>query len=124
MPKIGVKRKRGNLAGNTKSSNFMQIMEYIEILKWPVVALVAIWIFRKPIKELILNIADFSITKDGLSARIAKPSAKISNNKVTEVVKSDNPSEGYVLENKEGEVFFDYSNNNGRLYHWKRRLSV
>ena len=91
----------------------MQIMEYIEILKWPVVALVAVWIFRKPIKELILNIADFSITKDGLSARIARPSTKISNNKVTETVKPDNPSEGYVLEKKEGEVFFDYSNNNG-----------
>lgn len=91
----------------------MQIMEYIEILKWPIVALVVIWVFRKPIKELILNIADFSITKDGLSARIARPSAKISNNKATETVKPDNPSEGYVLETKEGEVFFDYSNNNG-----------
>ena len=91
----------------------MQIMEYIEILKWPFVALVAIWIFRKPITELIFNIADFSITKDGLSARIARPSAKITNNKVTTAIKPENSSEGYVLENKEGEVSFDYSNNNG-----------
>lgn len=91
----------------------MQIMEYIEILKWPVVAMVAIWIFRKPIKELILNIADFSITKDGLSARIVRPSAKTSNNKITETSKPDNSSKGYFSENKEGEIFFDYSNNNG-----------
>ena len=91
----------------------MQVMEYIELLKWPVVVLVVIWIFRKPIKELILNIADFSITKDGLSARIARPSAKISNNKIAEAVKSDNPNKSYVLEDKEGEVSFDHSNNNG-----------
>jgi len=91
----------------------MQITEYIEILKWPVFALATIWIFRKSIKELILNIADFSITKDGLSARVARPSSKISNSKVVETVKLDNPNKGYVLENKEGEVFFDYSNNNG-----------
>jgi hypothetical protein len=90
-----------------------EIIKYIEILKWPVVALVAILIFRKPIKELILNIADFSITKDGLSARIARPSAKILNNKLTEAAKNDNLNEGYVLENKEGEASFDYSNNNG-----------
>lgn len=91
----------------------MQILEYIEILKWPFVALVVIWIFRKPIKELIFNIADFSITKDGLSARIARPSAKISSNKITAAGKPENPSEDYFLENKEGEVSFDYSNNNG-----------
>lgn len=88
-------------------------MEYIEILKWPVVVLVALWIFRKSIKELILNIADFSITKDGLSARIARPSVKILNNKTTEVAKPDNPKKDYILETKEGEVSFDYSNNNG-----------
>jgi len=90
----------------------MQIKEYIEILKWPFVALVAMWIFRKPIKELIFNLADFSITKDGLSARIARPSAKILNNEAM-VVKPENPSKDYVLENKEEEVSFDYSNNNG-----------
>jgi hypothetical protein len=88
-------------------------MEYIEILKWPFVALVALYILRKPIKELILNIADFSITKDGLSARIARSSDKILNNKLTKAIKLDNPSEGYVSKNKEGEVSFDYSNNNG-----------
>ena len=82
-----------------------EIIKYIEILKWPVVALVVIWIFRKPIKELILNIADFSITKDGLSARIARPSAKISSNKLTEAINFNNSSESYVLKNKEGEVF-------------------
>lgn len=91
----------------------MQIMEYIEILKWPVVVLLALWIFRKPIKELILNIADFSITKDGLSARIARPSSKISNNTITKTAKPDNPNTGYISEDKEGKVSFDYSNNNG-----------
>jgi hypothetical protein len=88
-------------------------MEYVGILKWPVVALIAVLVFRKQIKELILNIADFSITKDGLSARVARPPAKISNNKLKEVAKSDNSSKSYILEKKEGEVFFDYSNNNG-----------
>lgn len=91
----------------------IQVMEYIEILKWPVVVLFALWIFRKPIKELILNIADFSITKDGLSARIARPSAKISNNTIVKIAKPDNPNTGYISEDKEGEVSFDYSNNNG-----------
>ncbi|MBU1130841.1 hypothetical protein KJ840_01795 [Patescibacteria group bacterium] len=90
-----------------------EFIKFIEILKWPVVILVALWIFRKSIKELILNIADFSITKDGLSARIARPSVKISSNKTTETVKSDNPNTDYISENKEGEVFFNYSNNNG-----------
>lgn len=89
-----------------------EIIKYIEILKWPFIVLVAILIFRKSIKELILNIADFSITKDGLSARIARPLTKISSNKLTEAINPDNPNEGYVSENKE-EVSFDYSNNNG-----------
>lgn len=88
-------------------------MEYIEILKWPVVVLVGIWIFRKSIKELILNIADFSITKDGLSARIARPSPNISSNTITQTAKPDNTNTSYISENKEGEVSFDYSNNNG-----------
>jgi hypothetical protein len=72
-----------------------------------------IWIFRKPIKELIFNIADFSITKDGLSARIARPSADMSNNKATRAVNPSNTNESYISEKKLGEVFFDYSNNNG-----------
>lgn len=88
-------------------------MEYIEILKWPVVVLVGIWIFRKPIKELILNIADFSITKDGLSARVARSSTKISDNTTKKTTEPDNPNKGYVSENKDGEVSFNYSNNNG-----------
>ena len=88
-------------------------MEYIEILRWPVVVLLAIWIFRKPIKELILNVADFSITKDGLSARIARPQDKAPSTKSVGTTKSNNPSSGYLSEKKEDEVFFDYSNNNG-----------
>ncbi|MEA3272231.1 MAG: hypothetical protein U9P90_01020 [Patescibacteria group bacterium] len=88
-------------------------MECIETLKWPFVVLVVICLFRKPIKELILNIADFSITKGGLSARIARPSAKILNNKITIAVRQDNPSKNYVMEDKEGKIYFDYSNNNG-----------
>ena len=88
-------------------------MEYIEMLRWPVVVLIAIWIFRKPIKELILNIADFSITKDGLSARIARPQNITSSSKITDAAKLKRPSDGYVSKVKEGEIVFDYSNNNG-----------
>ncbi len=88
-------------------------MEYIEILRWPVVVLIAIWIFRKPVKELILNIADFSITKDGLSARIARPQDKTPSSKIADAAKSNKPTMGYASEEKNGEVIFDYSNNNG-----------
>lgn len=90
-----------------------QIMEYIEILKWPIVVLTAVSIFRKPIKELILNVADFSVTKDGLSARIARPSTKSLSDKITGPIEPNKPSDSYVSEEKEGEVVFDYSNNNG-----------
>ncbi len=92
----------------------MQIIEYIDILKLPIVVLVAIWIFRKPIKELILNIADFSITKDGLSARITRPQSKATLGEIEKGVAESNKSgEGYVSESNEGEIVFDYSNNNG-----------
>jgi hypothetical protein len=86
-------------------------MEYIDILKWPVLILITIFIFRKPIKELIINIADFSITKDGLSARITRP-LSLSSGKHSSVDAS-HIADIYINENKEGEVIFDYSNNNG-----------
>ncbi len=89
-------------------------MEYLKVLKWPIVAVIALLIFHKQIKELILNIADVSINKDGLSARIARPSIKIKESKEKKLFTSNNTTDDlYVSELKEGEVFFDYSNNNG-----------
>lgn len=92
------------------------MMELLEIIKWPGLILVIIIIFRKPIKEIIINVADFAITKDGLTARIGRPYVPETKNQNERADKSDDKteaSEKYFSKNREGEVIFDYSNNNG-----------
>jgi len=87
----------------------MEISQILEIIKWPGVVVIAVFILKKPLSELIINIADFKITKDGLTARIARP--KYEN--PTKYTSDTQINSKYFLKDKEGEVIFDYSNNNG-----------
>ncbi len=89
------------------------ILKVLETLKWPAVVILLVWIFRKPIRESILNVADLSITKDGLSARISRPSGEVSKNRSTESIESNGLNKKYFSEDVEGEISFDYSNNDG-----------
>lgn len=92
-------------------------MELLEIVKWPLCALLVVVVLRKALSELILNIADFAITKDGVTARIARPSSAVKREGVGENRKQAGGitkiNEKYFSQNNEGEVFFNYSNNNG-----------
>jgi len=87
----------------------MEISQILEIIKWPGVAVIAVFILRKPLSELIINIADFKITKDSLTARIARP-------KYEKPIKYEIETQinsKYFSKDRKGEVIFDYSNNNG-----------
>ena len=90
-------------------------MEILEIIKWPALILVIVFVLRTPIKELIVNIADFTITKDGLSARIGRPTNSSNHDRSggNTYKSGTNPNEKYFSKEKEGETVFDYSNNNG-----------
>jgi len=90
-------------------------MDYFEVLRiaiWPLLVLVIVLSFRKQLREVIRNIADFSITKDGFSARVGHAQSTVDKAKVDKPVGKD-VNEKYFTKGKIGEVTFDYSNNNG-----------
>lgn len=90
-------------------------MDYLEILRiaiWPLFALVIVFIFRKQLREMIRNIADFSITKDGFSARVGRAQSTGDSAKVDKPAEKD-VNEKYLAKEHIGEVAFNYSNNNG-----------
>ncbi|HSE34515.1 MAG TPA: hypothetical protein VLB83_00175 [Candidatus Paceibacterota bacterium] len=88
-------------------------MEILDILKWPVLIFIVIFLFRKSIRELFANIADFSLTKDGLSARVYRPIVRTKKNETLSNEMNHDYNPDYFSKDKTGNVSFDYSNNNG-----------
>lgn len=87
------------------------LIQILEIIKWPGVVIIAVFLLRKPLSELIINIADFKITTDGLMAKIARPKSKYE--KPIKYTGETQINSKYFSKDKKGEVIFDYSNNNG-----------
>jgi len=90
-------------------------MDFLEILRigiWPLLILLVVFIFRDSLKEMIKNIADFSITKDGFSARVGRAQSIEGGDGTNKPIPRD-AAEKYLTKEKEGEVAFNYSNNNG-----------
>lgn len=89
-------------------------IEIIKILIWPIVCIIAVFILKKPLSEMINGITDFSIGgKNGLSARVQRNMLK-SNKTEVSTKEKDSPLETkYISKEKTGKVVFDYSNNNG-----------
>lgn len=68
-------------------SDFSDIIRLIEVLIWPIIALLILWFFRKPIKEFIKKIAPrvsklsaFGITLELSKTKELKPSWLLPNN--------------------------------------------
>jgi len=86
-------------------------LEILRIVVWPVLILIVIIIFRKRLDEMIRNVSDFSITKDGFSAKVGRLEPVAT--KQSRESSQEDANVEYFVNDKEGEVLFDYSNNNG-----------
>ena len=85
--------------------------EVLKIIIWPVIVLLVVVIFRKQIAQFIEKVTHFSISKDGIIASVFPQT----NESRTRTIQH-NPipiDQAYLSLGEEGEVFFDYSNNNG-----------
>ena len=92
-------------------------MEWLEVIRWPVVVLFSILFFRKQIARGIEKITHFSVSKDGFSASMLSapeyPSGKTEQKHQTVHEDDSFINAQYLSVGNQGEVFFDYSNNNG-----------
>lgn len=92
-------------------------MDYTEILRigiWPLLILLVVIIFRDSLREMIKNIADFSITKDGFSARVGRKQLNEhgTGNK-TDKLPTQELNNKFFSKEMNGKVSFNYSNNDG-----------
>ena len=89
------------------------MIEIIQILKLPAAVILIVLIFRKPIGELINNITDLTLTKDGLTPRLRRPQKILNKQAPDKPLNFDEINKKYFSEERMGKIVFNYSNNNG-----------